>query len=249
MTDKSEKKGFGGLSTLAFEADEDVLEKSPDRPIVTSNSESTISQVNNPDYAKNITTAQEETFWTQALDEFEGASRRQGLWAKSFAEAQGMENVAKAAYLRKRFSELLEEHIERAAELGSADAEFLQETIDNENNNSPTDDEVMQVLGISFDGEKYHFHGTLFSSLENSIKYAINTYDEHGYTSLMRVAGAGKIHLVKALISFGANPKLTGRISGKPTALSMTTVSLNRADNQHDRDTYQNILDFLIPIT
>lgn len=57
-----------------------------------------------------------EEFWAAALAEFEGTSRRPGLWARAFADAQGNEAVAKATYLRDRASELAHEHQSRLAE-------------------------------------------------------------------------------------------------------------------------------------
>jgi hypothetical protein len=57
-----------------------------------------------------------EENWKQALAEFEGSARRDGLWGKSFAEANGDEAVAKAKYLQVR-----------AAELAEADLSLVQE--------------------------------------------------------------------------------------------------------------------------
>lgn len=54
-----------------------------------------------------------EQFWSEALVEFDGASRRPGLWARAFAEAQGNEAVGKANYLRYRADELQQEHAVR----------------------------------------------------------------------------------------------------------------------------------------
>lgn len=51
-----------------------------------------------------------EELWAKALNEFDGAARRPGLWARSFAESNGNELVAKAAYLRCRVTELEAEH-------------------------------------------------------------------------------------------------------------------------------------------
>ena len=47
-----------------------------------------------------------EQFWAEALAEFEGAARRPGLWARSFALSNGDEAVAKATYLHQRANEL-----------------------------------------------------------------------------------------------------------------------------------------------
>lgn len=52
------------------------------------------------------TTAEEEALWTAALKEVDGPDRRPGLWAKLFAQANGDEAKAKAAYLRTRVSEM-----------------------------------------------------------------------------------------------------------------------------------------------
>ncbi len=48
----------------------------------------------------------EEALWADALREFEGPSRRKGLWARLFAEAGGVENTAQAAYLSTRVAEM-----------------------------------------------------------------------------------------------------------------------------------------------
>lgn len=57
-----------------------------------------------------------EEFWSAALSEFDSASRRPGLWARAFSEAQGNEEAAKANYFRYRSLELEQEHYGRLAE-------------------------------------------------------------------------------------------------------------------------------------
>ncbi len=52
----------------------------------------------------------DEAFWAEALKEFEGAERRTGLWARSFAQAKGDETQAKVAYLEVRARELAQAH-------------------------------------------------------------------------------------------------------------------------------------------
>jgi len=65
------------------------------------------------------TTAQEQAF-ARALREIESGIRHDGLWGMSFAEAMGDEQKAKAIYLSKRASELMEvisnEHAESELE-------------------------------------------------------------------------------------------------------------------------------------
>jgi hypothetical protein len=53
-----------------------------------------------------IPTVNEDKFWEMAIEEFDGESRKKGLWAKCFAEADGDENKAKASYLKQRVVEL-----------------------------------------------------------------------------------------------------------------------------------------------
>ena len=60
----------------------------------------------------------QEQLWADALTEFESASRRPGLWAKSFAEASGNDAMAKANYLRFRVEELQLEPKSQSDEAG-----------------------------------------------------------------------------------------------------------------------------------
>ena len=57
----------------------------------------------------------EESLWADALAELEGSNRRHGLWAKVFAEANGNEATAMAAYLRERVGQLAEDIASRQA--------------------------------------------------------------------------------------------------------------------------------------
>lgn len=49
---------------------------------------------------------QDEPLWEEILNEFESEKRNKGLWAKCFAEMNGDETQAKAAYLKERFQTL-----------------------------------------------------------------------------------------------------------------------------------------------
>lgn len=55
------------------------------------------------------TSTPSDEFWAEALKELDGSDRRQGLWARSFAEANGNESIAKAFYLKARAQELFTE--------------------------------------------------------------------------------------------------------------------------------------------
>jgi RNA polymerase primary sigma factor len=48
----------------------------------------------------------DDSLWATALEEYESQTRRPGLFARLFAEANGDEAKTKAAYLRERVKEL-----------------------------------------------------------------------------------------------------------------------------------------------
>ncbi|WP_372828098.1 hypothetical protein [Polaromonas sp.] len=79
-----------------------------------------------PALVEALTTVPAEEFWSDALAEFDSASRRSGLWARSFAEAQGNETLAKANYLRYRASELEHENQEQLAECAREAAQLTK---------------------------------------------------------------------------------------------------------------------------
>jgi uncharacterized membrane protein YhaH (DUF805 family) len=64
----------------------------------------------------------DESLWAEAMREADGPHRRDGLWAKSFAEAGGDEGAAKAAYMRVRVAEI---RAARDAESASRENERL----------------------------------------------------------------------------------------------------------------------------
>jgi hypothetical protein len=47
-----------------------------------------------------------ETHWESALNEYQSENRKNGLWAKLYSENNGNENLVKAAYIKKRATEL-----------------------------------------------------------------------------------------------------------------------------------------------
>lgn len=48
----------------------------------------------------------EDDLWEQALNEYDGSARKQGLWARLFSESEGNETLVKANYLRIRVDEM-----------------------------------------------------------------------------------------------------------------------------------------------
>lgn len=72
----------------------------------------------------------DERLWASALAEFDSKSRRAGLWAKAFAEANGDESLAKASYLRARVVELQEVRRRLAMDRAEVQAEQARKRAD-----------------------------------------------------------------------------------------------------------------------
>jgi hypothetical protein len=91
---KRVRNTYGGVGSALTTHEQTTTNELPDisNPAITSGRE------------RNART--QEQLWSDALTEFESASKRPGLWAKSFAEAGGNDAVAKANYLRYRVEEL-----------------------------------------------------------------------------------------------------------------------------------------------
>ena len=92
----------------------------------------------------------DEEMWTKALIEFEGPSRRTGLWAKAFSEAQGNDSAAKAFYLRYRATELAQErHL-----TDERDAEIAHSNLKGQKTGTLTPDEIA-YLGSPIKAVRY----------------------------------------------------------------------------------------------
>lgn len=95
-----------------------VSNTNPIRPAVESKSETTASALGSRDSEKEgvqiarsssgmgAGVGSDDSLYEDALTEFEGASRMKGRWARLYAESNGNESVAKAAYIRERVDEM-----------------------------------------------------------------------------------------------------------------------------------------------
>jgi len=114
----------------------------------------------------------QEQLWADALTEFESASRRPGLWAKSFAEASGNDAMAKANYLRFRVEEL-----ELEAKSQSDEARRKKTTpataIAASSNVTPVNMDAIAEVQISF-VEKYAWVFALLVASSVVIFFALN---------------------------------------------------------------------------
>lgn len=68
--------------------------------------ETVVSELVRAPISATVPTADEESYWAAAMAEVESGQRRPGVWAKAFAEADGDEAKAKAAYLKVRVQQM-----------------------------------------------------------------------------------------------------------------------------------------------
>lgn len=73
-----------------------------------------------------IALTNDELFWAKALAEYESNARRPGLYARSFAQADGNESGAKATYIKHRAEELFLEHQEHVCSQKQAELEAME---------------------------------------------------------------------------------------------------------------------------
>lgn len=112
----------------------------------------------------------ENDLWETVLSEYDSNNRIKGLWAKCFANADGDENKAKAAYLRARIDELINSAKRQNAEKDKTENE-IKASIQAAKNLEKLEREQNEY-GIIFDGEKYLYKEYMYDKLEDAIRYA-----------------------------------------------------------------------------
>lgn len=70
----------------------------------------------------------EELIWTEVANEFSSPNRKEGLWAKCFAESEGIESKAKALYLKRRANELLSKAEHSGNSISTASPDLITKT-------------------------------------------------------------------------------------------------------------------------
>lgn len=85
--------------------------------------------IQSPEIANKLASQPDESYWAEALGEFDGPNRRAGLWAKAFSESQGNESLAKAQYLRDRALQLRSVALEMASSQREASKSLVSDEI------------------------------------------------------------------------------------------------------------------------
>jgi hypothetical protein len=62
---------------------------------------------NPPSFNPSSIEVDEDAFWSQAFEEYEGTNRNKGLWVKLFAQSDGNETKVKVEYLKTRAQQLI----------------------------------------------------------------------------------------------------------------------------------------------
>ena len=88
----------------------------------------------------------EEDIYELAYEEIESGGLKKGLWAKSFSEAEGNENKAKALYIKYRFDQIKEsrKEIEQEEEEAEIDLKVIPEKKVKEQSRLKEKNEVLQ---------------------------------------------------------------------------------------------------------
>lgn len=111
--------------------------------LTTTQAATPFTQSTNPSSTTGMPSSQEyseDDLWEQALNEYDGSARKQGLWARLFSEAQGNEAIVKANYLRIRVEEIKQlifiksEHIQLTRNEEHAKQSFAIETSTSQEN-------------------------------------------------------------------------------------------------------------------
>lgn len=106
----------------------------------------------------------EDRIYTQIADELETGNLDRGMWTRLFAECGGDEKQIKVLYIKQRAERLITaKHVrltQTIHDVAEAEAAPL------------SDDELMRRLGISFDGERYHFREYRYDRLADAVNYA-----------------------------------------------------------------------------
>lgn len=106
--------------------------------------------------------------------------------------------------------------------------------------------EISEALSGQYAGESSE--QCTAESIEDDVK-PIDTYDEDGYTPLMRAVKIMDIDTVLILIEKDANPRIKDREFGTSTALTMAKLLLKREKTSEAKQVFQKIVDALEPIT
>ncbi len=119
---------------------------------------------------------EDEALHEIAMNEMKSGYRREGLWAKAIISSEGIEAKAASEYLRLLVIALRDEkYLASRAGLDaiSQSTNKYKPTIEPEISESAAPDlELMNELGITFDGENFHYKTYRYSKYHDAVNYA-----------------------------------------------------------------------------
>jgi hypothetical protein len=98
----------------------------------------------------------EEEFYELAYEETESGNLKKGLWAKSFSEAEGNDNKAKALYIKYRFNQIKESHkeIEQEEKQAEIDLKVTPKKAIIESKKDSNEEQIKRLKGRNIVGGK-----------------------------------------------------------------------------------------------
>lgn len=162
----------------------------------------------------NDDTKNEEEFWATAMAELEVGPRRQGLWAKAFAESNGDETKSKVAYLKARVQQLMA--AENAAKVEQeADLKKASSTEDSSSISRESDlKEAISLFARNKDVSDEQISLIVLNAESSILVSLCNTYT--GNTLLHLCAKRGMVREFKMLLEAGADPSRSNNNGVRP---------------------------------
>ncbi len=163
----------------------------------------------------------DEDRWATAIAEFDSDARRAGLWAKSFAKADGNESQAKAAYLQERVQQLSAEAATREAAEASMRAQAAQTLREN----------VVQLRQAFISGRNMKPEEVAYLALASNTDQSLAGLSEwaKGETLLHLCARHGLQDEALVLLKNGANAMAANGNGQKPFSVAEPGTPLRSA--------------------
>ena len=179
------------------------------------------NMINNvsPVTATIVTADQEELLWANAFAEFDSAARRPGLWAKTFAECNGDEGAAKAAYLRERVLQL---QLQLKAEIQANEVALAEEAAHRESEHQARIIRLQSLKAAFTSGAELKSEQLAFlvsaSDIDPSLVHLSDRLN--GDMLLHRCARLSLEKEVEQLLKLGADPSAPNGNGQKPFVLA-----------------------------
>ena len=190
----------------------------------------------------------DESLYAQAFDELNQGIRRDGLWAKALANAEGNETKARGLYLQYRVQSYKDEAALLEQSTVPTPSSIAHPPSHSAAQQARVADDNKQRRAASVHGRQHYTQAPLSelpqmsASEKDAQQEGINGYDSSGYTPLMNAVKSYDLVRVRNLVNKGADTKLKDNNFGTSTASDMAHLALRRATDEGSRDILKRII-------